>query len=536
MITHKVVRTSGSTTISEMKSFWFKDQASTPGSLFFNAIAREIRFSYYYSAQSDVVSIGEELQYWQVSDLNKKFQEVSGYTAQRLMGYFYVADVQAKKGVCTVIAYDEMLKLNVNYSKKLKEIQGNFPMSMKTLVTNAVSYAGLTLNVPSYTPLDFVDMASVNAFYSDSITVCDLVKWFAAFRGYSGIRIGNNHNIEFVSYGTLASSDSISDPPLNYIICPTDQETYLDPDDSHNVLTNVFYKMDGLEIVDIDQPMIDCVQVYKSNGELFSSYSSGTENAIFTIYGNPLIDNAIDTFNLRSGVSNSIYNAIHRIQLNKTISVDLFPFRCYTKTGYFTYIVDESGTIMKFPVMSTEWSDDKVTVESFGQITSSGNGNDADENATILSTSLNDLISNLKKSIWETAYPVGSIYMSTNSTSPEDLFGGTWVQLEDRFLLGAGSDYTAGDTGGEATHTLTIAEMPTHTHIQDQHRHTSGFRNNISNGTGGARRGGPYAPSADNDGEAYTEYATATNQNTGGDGAHNNMPPYLVVFMWQRVS
>ena len=57
-------------------------------------------------------------------------------------------------------------------------------------------------------------------------------------------------------------------------------------------------------------------------------------------------------------------------------------------------------------------------------------------------------------------YPVGSIYMSVNSTSPATLFGGTCTQLQNRFLLGAGSSYTAGATGGEATHTLTVSEMP----------------------------------------------------------------------------
>ena len=62
------------------------------------------------------------------------------------------------------------------------------------------------------------------------------------------------------------------------------------------------------------------------------------------------------------------------------------------------------------------------------------------------------------------AYPVGAIYISTVSTSPASLFGGTWEQLNDRFLLGAGDTYSAGSTGGEAEHTLTKAEMPNHSH------------------------------------------------------------------------
>ena len=57
-------------------------------------------------------------------------------------------------------------------------------------------------------------------------------------------------------------------------------------------------------------------------------------------------------------------------------------------------------------------------------------------------------------------YPVGSIYMSVNSTSPADLFGGTWEQIKDTFLLAAGDTYSAGSTGGETEGWLTIDEIP----------------------------------------------------------------------------
>ena len=66
--------------------------------------------------------------------------------------------------------------------------------------------------------------------------------------------------------------------------------------------------------------------------------------------------------------------------------------------------------------------------------------------------------------VLDKVYPVGSIYMSVNSTNPKTLFGGTWVQIKDRFLLAAGTTYKAGATGGEAAHTLTASEMPSHNH------------------------------------------------------------------------
>lgn len=116
-------------------------------------------------------------------------------------------------------------------------------------------------------------------------------------------------------------------------------------------------------------------------------------------------------------------------------------------------------------------------------------------------------------------YPVGSIYMSTVNVNPATLFGGTWEQLEDRFLLGAGTTYTAGDTGGEATHTLTVDEMPSH-----DHSYTSGA-NGINSGGQIPQRG-------------FGSGTTSTlSVGSAGDGAaHNNMPPYIVVYMWKRLT
>ena len=115
-------------------------------------------------------------------------------------------------------------------------------------------------------------------------------------------------------------------------------------------------------------------------------------------------------------------------------------------------------------------------------------------------------------------YPIGSIYMSVNSTSPAGLFGGTWEQLKDRFLLAAGSTYSAGSTGGEATHALTVDEMPIHSH--------GGVRRNHVGASGTASTG---TSSGSGDTTNYTNDA-------GGGAAHNNMPPYLAVYMWKRVS
>ncbi len=135
-------------------------------------------------------------------------------------------------------------------------------------------------------------------------------------------------------------------------------------------------------------------------------------------------------------------------------------------------------------------------------------------------------------------YPVGSIYMSINNTNPSTLFGGTWEQIKDCFLLSAGNIYTAGSTGGKATHTLSVNEMPSHTHSQNPHGHPQHPDTwmNVDN-PWVPKSGYYYAHSGSGVSDRfYTGSVTATNNSTGGSQPHNNMPPYLVVYVWKRVS
>lgn len=131
-------------------------------------------------------------------------------------------------------------------------------------------------------------------------------------------------------------------------------------------------------------------------------------------------------------------------------------------------------------------------------------------------------------------YPVGSIYISVDSTSPASFLGGIWEQIKDTFLLGAGDTYTNGDTGGEATHTLTIDEMPSHNHEFLQGNYNGGSYTDNSKKLWDINGG------ADGNGWRTSSLATVEGfqgvQKTGGSQAHNNMPPYLVVYMWKRTA
>lgn len=122
---------------------------------------------------------------------------------------------------------------------------------------------------------------------------------------------------------------------------------------------------------------------------------------------------------------------------------------------------------------------------------------------------------------WKVDKPVGCLYMSFESTSPATLFGGSWTQLKDRFLLSVGDTYkSAGLTGGEADHTLTVAEMPSHRHGASEgqfHAYTG------SNGADTVSGGTNFKSIQ------YTAYV-------GGGGSHNNMPPYITVYVWRRIA
>lgn len=124
-------------------------------------------------------------------------------------------------------------------------------------------------------------------------------------------------------------------------------------------------------------------------------------------------------------------------------------------------------------------------------------------------------------------YPVGSIYMSTNSTNPSALFGGTWVAYATgRVIVGVGTSdqaFAAGATGGESTHLLTSSEsgVPVHTHPIS-----------IRFGSGaGAVYGG-----LDRVGDSPNAQTANANTAANAASAHNNLQPYIVTYIFERTS
>lgn len=129
---------------------------------------------------------------------------------------------------------------------------------------------------------------------------------------------------------------------------------------------------------------------------------------------------------------------------------------------------------------------------------------------------------------WKTLYPIGSIYISTSSTfNPQTAWGGRWNKTADgRCLIGANSTYPIGSTGGEANHTLSIDELPRHSHGI----YGADSRNgNITLDT---------ARFSYKDNGQTTSYVSGIlgTELTGGEKSHNNMQPYLAVYIWERTA
>lgn len=145
------------------------------------------------------------------------------------------------------------------------------------------------------------------------------------------------------------------------------------------------------------------------------------------------------------------------------------------------------------------------------------------------------------KSIIDLIYPVGSIYMSVNSADPGTLFGGTWERIQDTFLLASGSTYGAGTTGGSAD-----AVVVSHTHAQTAHSHGFADGDKVWTTASGSTEPGNqisgsgkyYAATAKKDYAWRTRTTSETPgiKSTGESGTGKNMPPYLAVYVWKRIS
>ena len=216
------------------------------------------------------------------------------------------------------------------------------------------------------------------------------------------------------------------------------------------------------------------------------------------------------------------------------------------------------------------------------------NLDDWNDNSDILASAITGL-KNITDTTFKTAllnfcYPVGSLYWSSNSANPSTLFGGTWVQIKDKFVWAKGDSDTVGATGGAKTVTLTTANLPSHNHTLNSGntsssgtKTTAGFRGVASSDAGSASgwldlrkssyitgngdgtifgknqtSGGTYDSmsvgySGDSNLTRFTftlpnhshtsnGYLYGKTDTTGSGTAVDKMPPYVVKYCWERTA
>ena len=126
----------------------------------------------------------------------------------------------------------------------------------------------------------------------------------------------------------------------------------------------------------------------------------------------------------------------------------------------------------------------------------------------------------------DSVYPVGSIYMSVNSTNPGVLFGGNWSRIENQFLVAAGDEFPAGGHGGHEYVTLDSSNLPRHNH------NVSLRPDGLSGSSSGAYfHGGTTYDSSVSPVTGYTSYSGSSSPEP-----ISTLPPFLSVNMWKRVS
>lgn len=184
-------------------------------------------------------------------------------------------------------------------------------------------------------------------------------------------------------------------------------------------------------------------------------------------------------------------------------------------------------------------ADDKVLSAKQGKVLKNSLKNELEESINNLDTKITEF----QNTFLNLVYPIGAVYLSLSSTNPGTLFGGTWEQLKDRFLLAAGSSYSAGSTGGAATHTHNYGLQygGYYRSVSLESNANAGIltydtNNNISLVSGGVSQGTLEGPINQNATSSMTTVSMAHYRQTANTSYTNNMPPYLTVYMWKRVS
>lgn len=393
--------------INRVKSIHLKKQSNDEGDLRFGAVISSYFEAEIYKSSSTIpISVGDKIMVYQRHDYNEAFEPIDTPQSEDI-GQFVVSDVfDVSRSVYRFIAYDCLNDLDVDFSARLKELNdnGSFPMLMKDLLDEVASFSGIPYFFdPTWeTNPPFAFRLTIGSFYSDNITCRDVISWFAELLGTYVYARYDNQQIIWGYYGNSRRTHFYAD--YHYIVTPTDQGTYYDPDRQIDLIP-VFYKEDGLSVANYVTEQVDCVRLLASDGTVLGQYPSNITSPTNCYYvsGNPLLDasrNYSDP-NLYLFIAITLKNntAIGNADFinYKPGEVKFFTFRFPYDVGNSMLVEPTSGVRYRIPVMSVDITDGEIVVNAFGNkkyTTIPGAYNSTEQVATAMDIRLNNLEEN----------------------------------------------------------------------------------------------------------------------------------------------
>ena len=333
-MTNKIVRADGTTVLQNVKSCIFSEAVNAETNLKFGCVSASRIDVICYGTQANAVQAGEALTYYQV---------VGG--VETLIGTFYAEPVIPSRMTYSFTAYDALAKLDKDYSERLAELRTNFPMTIKALVQDAASVAGVTVATNSWADSDYL----VNYFYADGITCRQILSWAAEIAGMF-VQCNTSGQAVFRTYTAKSG----------YKIAPGTG--------TESGVTKVAYKQNGLTYANYFFDAVDGVNIHPSEedqiGVLYPANATGN---IVNLYGNLLLTDADDADYLR--VATRLYNAYQGLDSYRPFEAKLFPSENPFRAGDIVNVTDAQGVSFSGMIYSLRVDSAEAVVSSSGNET-----------------------------------------------------------------------------------------------------------------------------------------------------------------------
>lgn len=273
-----------------------------------------------------------------------------------------------------------------------------------------------------------------------------------------------------------------------------------------------------MQVLAYTKPAVTKLSVARCNQDGTANDQGEYVKAVFTAKVTSLSNKNTASYKLKYRKSTeSSYTTVAFSALNNVYSVSGFTYT-FAASSDSSYEIVVEATDRHSTATRTTSASTAFTLINWGQDgTSMGIGKVAEKSNTLQIGLDVEFIGKVKGAIFDAIYPVGSIYLAYNHTNPATLFGGTWVRINNAFLWAVDADGAIGKTGGAKEVTLTISQIPSHSHGSVYSQNATTTKDKAWYSTSGSSIA--YGPVS-----------------TGGGQPHNNMPPYIQVAAWRRTA